>query len=216
MMWGEEEVPFVMQDNSTKALPPYVASPGLLGTFDGSQPWQWAIVVACKTVAIFVSIGGGYPGGIVYPLFFLGALVGKLFCVSVGIAEPYQSLWILCMMVGLQGSVTRTPWGTVMLVLGLHGWQQTSEDKFAYISHALICYVLIIASLTIFPAILFTSMVVSLTVSYPFPLYKQQHGRADLRPSRGSKPKYREFEKAINERTALVSPRKEPGAVVSS
>jgi len=43
--------------------------------------------------------------------------------------------------------------------------------------------------MTIFPALLFTAMVVALAVSYPFPLYKQQHGRRDLKPSRSSKPK---------------------------
>jgi len=75
---------------------------------------------------------------IVFPLFFLGALIGKLFCVSVGIDPQFQSLWILCMMTGLQGAVTRTPWGTVLLVLGLHGWDQTAENKYGCIFIVLI------------------------------------------------------------------------------
>jgi len=63
MMWGEYEVPFVIADDNSTMAPPFVQSPGILGNFDGTAPWQWAIVTAAKALSIYVAVGGGYPGG---------------------------------------------------------------------------------------------------------------------------------------------------------
>ncbi|AFY72443.1 chloride channel protein EriC [Synechococcus sp. PCC 7502] len=95
-----------------------------------------------KMLTISITVTGGWRGGIIIPLFFIGACLGK----AIAIANPSsnETLAMICVMAALNASVTRTPISTTLILAKLAG-------------------------LSIFTPVLFASMVgFLLSPRYPF------------------------------------------------
>ncbi|MCG6194041.1 chloride channel protein [Leptospira sp. FAT2] len=72
-----------------------------------------------KTFAITTTVSTGWRGGIIIPLFFLGACAGKLLF---GILpSENESFLMICLMAAVNSSVTKTPISTTILLSELTG-----------------------------------------------------------------------------------------------
>jgi H+/Cl- antiporter ClcA len=82
-----------------------------------------------KIVAIAVTVASGWRGGIIIPLFFVGAVLGK----AAGIVIPFgvPALAIVCLMASVNSCVTRTPISTTILLSALTGVHQLAPILFA-------------------------------------------------------------------------------------
>jgi len=89
----------------------------LLGAVPLSIPynmWHMLGIGLLKLLAILVTICAGWPGGIIYPLFYVGASLGVFLSLWIPISP---SLLIMCMMASVEVAITRTPWGTNIILL---------------------------------------------------------------------------------------------------
>lgn len=82
-----------------------------------------------KLLAISITVTGGWRGGIIIPLFFTGACLGK----ALVIANPGSSetLAMVCVMAALNAAVTRTPISTTILLAKLTGFGTFTPILFA-------------------------------------------------------------------------------------
>ena len=91
---------------------PFAASGALAGLKIG----------AAKILAIALACAGGFPGGIIFPLFFAAAAVAHGVTASlaglVALPAALTPVWVMSLMAATQASVTRTPMATVFM-LGL-------------------------------------------------------------------------------------------------
>jgi H+/Cl- antiporter ClcA len=80
-------------------------------------------------LAISVTVGGGWRGGIIIPLFFIGACLGK----AIWLIHPEfkVSLAMICVMAALNSSITRTPISTTLLLAKLAGFNTFTPILFA-------------------------------------------------------------------------------------
>lgn len=84
-----------------------------------------------KMFAICITVTGGWRGGIIIPLFFTGACLGKI--VSTANLGSSESLAMICMMAALNTTVTRTPISTTLLLAKLAGLSMFTPILFASI-----------------------------------------------------------------------------------
>ncbi len=82
-----------------------------------------------KMLAISVTVTGGWRGGIIIPLFFTGACIGK--AVAFTIPGLETELAMICTMAALNAAVTRTPVSTTLLMAKLTGLSQFTPVLFA-------------------------------------------------------------------------------------
>ncbi|OKH34315.1 chloride channel protein [Calothrix sp. HK-06] len=86
-------------------------------------------LAVAKMLAISITVTGGWRGGIIIPLFFTGACVGKAL---VSAAPALDSvLAIICIMAALNAAVTRTPISTAILLAKLTGFSPLTPLLFA-------------------------------------------------------------------------------------
>ncbi|OLP15667.1 chloride channel protein [Leptolyngbya sp. 'hensonii'] len=89
------------------------------------------ILAIAKMLAISLTVTGGWRGGIIIPLFFTGACLGKVVSMShVGVNE---TLAMICVMAALNSTVTRTPISTTLLLAKLTGFNTFTPILFASI-----------------------------------------------------------------------------------
>lgn len=88
-------------------------------------------LAAAKILAISVTVTGGWRGGIIIPLFFVGACLGK----AIAVANPgvNGALAMICLMAALNATVTRTPISTTLLLTKLTGFTTFTPILFASI-----------------------------------------------------------------------------------
>lgn len=88
-------------------------------------------LAAAKILAICITVTGGWRGGIIIPLFFVGACLGK----AMVMANPglNGSLAMICIMAALNATVTRTPISTTLLLTKLTGFSTFTPILFASI-----------------------------------------------------------------------------------
>ncbi|MDZ8260472.1 chloride channel protein [Nostoc sp. ChiQUE01b] len=67
-----------------------------------------------KMAAISITATGGWRGGLIIPLFFTGACIGKAVAVLIPALDP--ALAMICTMAAVNAAVTRTPISTTLLV----------------------------------------------------------------------------------------------------
>lgn len=84
-----------------------------------------------KMLAISVTVTGGWRGGIIIPLFFTGACLGKV--ISMTHLGANETLAMICMMAALNSAVTRTPISTTLLIAKLTGFSTFTPILFASI-----------------------------------------------------------------------------------
>ncbi|AFZ34765.1 Cl- channel voltage-gated family protein [Stanieria cyanosphaera PCC 7437] len=82
-----------------------------------------------KMLAISVTVNGGWRGGIIIPLFFIGACLGK--AIWLIYPEFKVSLAMICVMAALNSSVTKTPISTTLLLAKLAGFTTFTPILFA-------------------------------------------------------------------------------------
>lgn len=82
-----------------------------------------------KMAAIGVTVSGGWPGGFIIPLFFIGACLGKAIAVFVPGINP--SLSMICVMAAINAAVTRTPISTTLLLSKLTNFAPLTPILFA-------------------------------------------------------------------------------------
>lgn len=89
------------------------------------------VLAIAKMVAISVTVTGGWRGGIIIPLFFTGACLGRV----LSLLNPgfNQTLATIGVMAGLNASVTRTPLSTTLLLAKLTGFSTFAPILFASI-----------------------------------------------------------------------------------
>lgn len=86
-------------------------------------------LAAAKMLAISITVTGGWRGGIIIPLFFTGASIGKAVALSMPGLEP--GLAMICTMAALNAAVTRTPISTTLLMAKLTGISPFTPVLFA-------------------------------------------------------------------------------------
>lgn len=107
--FGEHQIDMVIQGNFNTST--------LLG------------LAVAKMLAISITVTGGWRGGIIIPLFFTGACVGKAL---VSAAPALDSvLAMICIMAALNAAVTRTPISTAILLAKLTGFSPLTPLLFA-------------------------------------------------------------------------------------
>jgi H+/Cl- antiporter ClcA len=82
-----------------------------------------------KMAAIGVTVTGGWPGGFIIPLFFIGACLGKAIAVFFPAINP--SLSMICVMAAINAAVTRTPISTTLLLSKLTNFAPLTPILFA-------------------------------------------------------------------------------------
>lgn len=82
-----------------------------------------------KMLAISITVTGSWRGGIIIPLFFTGACLGKAVALSIPSFEP--GLAMICTMAALNSAVTRTPISTTLLMAKLTGISPFTPVLFA-------------------------------------------------------------------------------------
>lgn len=87
------------------------------------------LLVVAKMLAISLTVTGGWRGGIIIPLFFTGACLGKI--VAMVHPESNEALAMICIMAALNTTVTRTPISTTLLLAKLAGFSTFTPILFA-------------------------------------------------------------------------------------
>lgn len=82
-----------------------------------------------KMLTISITITGGWRGGIIIPLFFTGACIGKAVALTIPNLEPVLAM--ICTMAALNAAVTRTPVSTTLLMAKLTGFSSFTPILFA-------------------------------------------------------------------------------------
>ncbi|MEG4965163.1 chloride channel protein [Microcoleus sp. B6-A1] len=97
---------------------------------EGNFPLEFLLIlVIAKVFAISTTVNGGWRGGIIIPLFFIGACLGK----AIAIINPAsnETLAMICVMAALNSTVTRTPISTTLLLAKLTGFSTFTPILFA-------------------------------------------------------------------------------------
>lgn len=82
-----------------------------------------------KMLTISITVTGGWRGGIIIPLFFTGACIGKAVALTIPNLEPVLAM--ICTMAALNAAVTRTPVSTTLLMAKLTGFSSFTPILFA-------------------------------------------------------------------------------------
>jgi len=112
LFWSEGEMQTVLDRGITPL--PHIQLLGVVPIGIPYSMWHMLGIGLLKFLAILVSICAGWPGGIIYPLFYAGASIGVFMSLWIPISP---SLVIMCMMASVEVAITRTPWGTNIILL---------------------------------------------------------------------------------------------------
>ena len=82
-----------------------------------------------KMAAISMTVTGGWRGGFIIPLFFIGACIGKAVAILIPGLNP--TLAMICTMAAINAAVTRTPISTALLVSKLTNFSPLTPILFA-------------------------------------------------------------------------------------
>lgn len=97
---------------------------------DGDFTVSFLILLAlAKMIAISLTVTGGWRGGIIIPLFFTGACLGKV--VAMNHPGSDEALAMVCVMAAINTTVTRTPISTTLLLAKLTGFSTFTPILFA-------------------------------------------------------------------------------------
>lgn len=123
LFWGEGSLQHVLDGQAT---PLTAVWPGLAESLTAravvdvtapfASPGAALAVGAAKLSAIALACAGGFPGGIIFPLFFAASAIAHGFTALV--PAVLMPVWVMSLMAATQAAVTRTPMATVFM-LGL-------------------------------------------------------------------------------------------------
>ncbi len=89
----------------------------------------WLLLALIKAVAVGITLGAGFRGGFIFPLFFIGACLGRAVAVTVPGIDP--SVAMLAAMAGINVGVTKTPISTTVILVALSGLDLLPVTLFA-------------------------------------------------------------------------------------
>lgn len=95
----------------------------------GFSPFALLGLASVKMLAISITVNGGWRGGIIIPLFFTGACIGKAVAFTIPSLDPVLAM--ICTMAALNAAVTRTPVSTTLLMAKLTGISPFTPVLFA-------------------------------------------------------------------------------------
>ncbi|KAL6074666.1 hypothetical protein QOT17_004058 [Balamuthia mandrillaris] len=182
LFWSELEMQTILDRGRT----PLPNIPSWLGSVAadwgwGKVPYNWHLyfqISAIKALVTIVAIVGGYPGGVIYPLFFVGAAFGYGFSLLVDSEAFPATLCILCFMGGIEVAITRTPWATSIVLLQLQaGFEKYSDNENE--SHFVSLF-----------SVLSTAVCTSLFLTRSVKYYSAQRNRSDALIIRGEARMY--------------------------
>ncbi len=104
---------------------------GVLLTANRNVP-ALALLLFLKLVAVSVTISSGWRGGIIIPLFFVGAVAGQALLLLA--PSGRGGLYLICLMAGVNAAVTKTPISTTILLADLTGVGNLTAVLFASIT----------------------------------------------------------------------------------
>jgi len=123
LFWGEGSLQPVLDGGRTAlgdVWPGLSAAMCARAVVSVSSPWQTGAaalqVGAAKLVAIALACAGGFPGGIIFPLFFAAAAIAHSLVAIV--PSALMPVWVMSLMTATLSAVTRTPLANA-LMLGL-------------------------------------------------------------------------------------------------
>ncbi|MEE3719309.1 chloride channel protein [Tumidithrix elongata RA019] len=97
---------------------------------EGDFTISFLIMLAiAKMLAVSITLTGGWRGGIIIPLFFIGACLGK--AISMVYLGFNETLAMICVMAAINATVTRTPISTTLLLAKLTGLSTFTPILFA-------------------------------------------------------------------------------------
>jgi len=162
LFWSENELQAVfLRGNSSL---PYAIHPGI---WPMKVPLGWedfALIGFTKLVTIIITIAAGFPGGIIFPLFFAAACIGYSMALLLHLPP---TVCMLSMMAALQSSVTRTPWSTALILLQIQSGIFSTPD--VPVVHYIAAF-----------AVMVEVIWISTSITTWFALYPQQRNRSDL------------------------------------
>lgn len=179
--WSEHQIPTL----ATRGLPPAdqlpFFDPSLLTSAIPKAPYSpidLFVMAVLKFLSITMSVTTGYPGGIIYPLYFAGSMCaadpsdapsGGSLGYAVGLIPGLDALVpplipLLCFMASIEAAVLRTPMASVLLVYSLHSTFSPNRER---------------ASSGLFPVLL-TSVYIALAVSSGSKLFAVQKKRNSI------------------------------------
>ena len=102
----------------------------------GFSPLALLGLALANMLAISITLTGGWRGGIIIPLFFTGACIGKAVALTIPGLNPVLAM--ICTMAALNAAVTRSPVSTTLLIAELTGFSTFKPVLFA----SLVCFFL--------------------------------------------------------------------------
>ncbi len=99
-------------------------------------PQAWLLLALIKTAAVGVTLGAGYRGGFIFPLFFIGACLGRAAATVIPGLDP--SVAMLAVMAGINVGVTKTPIATTVILVALSGLDMLPVVLFASLTSFLV------------------------------------------------------------------------------
>lgn len=85
-------------------------------THPGLSTWGSCQVGCAKMLAILLGVAAGFPGGVIFPLFFAGGFFGTSATSFGSVFQKFPALTQQCGMASLQATTTRTPLSTVVIL----------------------------------------------------------------------------------------------------
>lgn len=118
MFWGEYEIQTVAMLTPASTLKHLWPTTGLF-VFEMNSFGTSFLVGVAKLLAISFSVGGGYRGGFIFPLFCSGAAFGR----ALHFLFPFipVQICVLCMAASLNVALTRTALATTLILAYLSG-----------------------------------------------------------------------------------------------
>jgi H+/Cl- antiporter ClcA len=96
----------------------------------------WLLLALIKAAAVGVTLGAGYRGGFIFPLFFIGACLGRAAAMLIPGLDP--SVAMLAAMAGINVGVTKTPIATTVILVALSGLDMLPVVLFASLTSFLV------------------------------------------------------------------------------
>ena len=117
MFWGEYEIQQILTLAKTNELPHIWPTSGITG-FQMNDCFSCFLVGVCKMIAISLTVAGGYRGGFIFPFFLAGSAFGRAISFVFDVKPIVASL---CFAAGINVSITRTAFGTTLILSFLSG-----------------------------------------------------------------------------------------------
>lgn len=112
LFWSEEEIAAIFRNEPLPHLYGRLVGLARLDTTSGAYLFGLATL---KTVAMAVLLTAGWPGGVVFPLFFVGATCGL--AVTRWLPELSAGIAVPCLISSIATAILRVPWSSCLCAL---------------------------------------------------------------------------------------------------